>query len=170
MPLSTLRPKPPRRTSVATEEERAWISFYRRVGHDSALADEVLAQLDADGEMKRMHLALYLSCRESLRMYAERERRNARIGLFVRGVFHAVFVAMPAAAGRKLKRSGNLAVACLPEVNAEPAHAQVGRLTSEPPFEAARRAFEASAPAVASRSRTGLPPAAAEPTQVRAAE
>lgn len=51
MPLSTLRPKPPRRISVATEEERAWISFYRRVGHDSTLADEVLAQLDADAEM-----------------------------------------------------------------------------------------------------------------------
>jgi hypothetical protein len=55
MSLSSTRPKP-RRISVATEEERAWISFYQRVGHDAALALEVLAQLDADVEMKRMHL------------------------------------------------------------------------------------------------------------------
>lgn len=168
MSPSTLRPKP-RRASVATEEERAWIGFYRRVGHDAALATEVLAQLDADAEMKRMHLALYLSCRESLRTHAEREQRNTRIGLSVRWLLRGLFVAMPAAVGRRLKRGSDVAVACLPEVDAEPASAQVRRLASDPVFDAARSAFGATAP-VAPRSKAAAIAAAAEPSQALAAE
>ncbi len=168
MSPSTLRPRP-RRTTVATEEERAWIGFYRRVGHDVALATEVLAQLDADPEMKRMHLALYLSCRESLRTHAEREQRNTRIGLSVRWLLRGLFVVMPTAVGRRLKRGSDVAIACLPEVDAEPANAQVRRLASDPGFDAARNAFGATAP-VAPRGKAAATSAAAEPTQVRAAE
>jgi hypothetical protein len=47
-----------KRFGVEFEEERAWVSFYRRVRHDATLATEVLAQLEADAEMKRTHLAL----------------------------------------------------------------------------------------------------------------
>jgi hypothetical protein len=168
MSPSTLRPKP-RRASVATEEERAWIGFYRRAAHDAALATEVLAQLDADPEMKRLHLALYLSCRESLRTHAEREQRNTRIGLTVRWLLRGLFVALPAALGRKLKRGGDVAVACLPEVDAEPASAQVRRLTSDPDIDAARNAFGATSP-VSPRGKAVTTTAAAEPAQVRAAE
>lgn len=169
MSPSPFRPKP-RRTSVATEEERAWIGFYRRAGHDVALATEVLAQLDADPEMKRSHLALYLSCRESLRTHAEREQRNTRIGLSVRWLLRGLFVAMPAAIGRRLKRSGEVAVACLPEVDAEPASAQVRRLASDPEFDAAHKAFGAAMTAPPSRGKVATTSAAAEPSQVRAAE
>lgn len=77
-------PPRPKRSSVEQEEERAWISFYRRVGNDPALATEVLVQLDCDPQMKRMHLALYLCCRQSLQMNRERQARNKRIGQFVR--------------------------------------------------------------------------------------
>jgi hypothetical protein len=168
MSPSTLRPKP-RRTSVATEEERAWIGFYRRACHDVALATEVLAQLDADPEMKRLHLALYLSCRESLRTHAEREQRNTRIGLSVRWLLRGLFVALPAALGRRLRRGSDVAVACLPEVDAEPASAQVRRLASDPGFDAARSAFGATAP-VAPRGIAAATAAVAEPAQVRAAE
>lgn len=154
MSPSSLRPKP-RRTSVATEEERAWISFYQRVGQDATLAAEVLAQLEADVEMKRMHLALYLSCRESLRSHAVREQRNARIGRFV---------VMPRTVGRKLKRGGDIAVACLPEADAEPALAQVRRLASDPELRAARGAFEPAS------GGTAVASAAAGCPKVRAAE
>ncbi|TXH62957.1 MAG: hypothetical protein E6Q93_02420 [Burkholderiaceae bacterium] len=163
MSPSSLRPKP-RRTSVATEEERAWISFYQRVGQDATLAAEVLAQLEADVEMKRMHLALYLSCRESLRSHAVREQRNARIGRFVRRMLHGLFVVMPRTVGRKLKRGGDIAVACLPEADAEPALAQVRRLASDPELRAARGAFEPAS------GGTAVASAAAGCPKVRAAE
>ena len=74
----------PRRNAIGIEEERAWVSFYRRAGKDPVIAAEVLAQLDADPEMKREHLALYLCCCESLRLQQAREARNQRFGGFVR--------------------------------------------------------------------------------------
>src|SRR6218665_3324875 len=77
------RPRP-RRSGIEAEEERAWVEFYQRVRSDAVLAAEVLAQLDKDAEMKRSHLALYLSCKESLRREKAREARNKRIGYFVR--------------------------------------------------------------------------------------
>ena len=42
-------------------------------------ADELfsaLAQFESDPEMKRAHLALYLCCKESLRMHKARQARN----------------------------------------------------------------------------------------------
>ena len=68
-----------KRFGVEFEEERAWVSFYRRVRHDATLATEVLAQLEADPEMKRKHLALVLCCKESLRGHKSRRARNKRI-------------------------------------------------------------------------------------------
>ena len=61
-----------KRFGVEFEEERAWVSFYRRVRHDATLATEVLAQLEADAEMKRTHLALVLCCKEALRAHKAR--------------------------------------------------------------------------------------------------
>ena len=52
-----------KRTGIEYEEERAWVSFYKRVGNDLALATEVLSQLESDPEIKRSHLALYLCCK-----------------------------------------------------------------------------------------------------------
>lgn len=169
MSPSSPRPKP-RRASVATEEERTWISFYRRVGQDAALAAEVLAQLDADVEMKRMHLALYLSCRESLQSRAAREQRNDRIGRFVRRMFHDLFVAMPRSIGRKLKHGGDIAVACLPEADAEPARAQVRRLASDPEFGTARSTFESPTSVAPASGDTGVASPAPERPKARAAE
>ena len=161
MSPSSPRPKP-RRTSVATEEDRAWIGFYQRVGHDAALAVEVLAQLDADVEMKSMHLALYLSCRESLRSHAAREQRNERIGRFVRRTLYGLFVVLPTSVGRKMKRGGDIAVACLPEADAEPALAHVRRLASDPEFGAARGAFESPSSVASPSGDTGVASPAAE--------
>lgn len=73
-----------RRGTVDIEEQRAWVGFYKRVGRDAALAAEVMAQLDGDAEMKRRHLALYLSCKQSLRVHKARQARDKRIGQWLR--------------------------------------------------------------------------------------
>lgn len=133
----------PRRASVAAEEDRAWVSFYQRASKDPVIATEVLAQLEADAEMKREHLALYLCCRESLRLHQAREARNQRIGQFLRWLLAGVFVRMPKAVRRALGRGGDIAIACLPEAPSEPATAKVKRLAADPKVRAARAAFKA---------------------------
>lgn len=157
----------PKRSAIGVEEERAWVSFYRRAGKDPAIAAEVLAQLDTDAEMKREHLALYLCCRESLRLHQARQARNQRIGRFVRWLFGGLFVRFPADARRAIGRGGDLAAACLPDAGAEPASAQVQRLAKSPKVRAARTAFKAQV-ADGSPAPQGPPEVADHP--VRAAQ
>jgi hypothetical protein len=71
-----------KRSGIEHEEERAWVGFYQRVRSDAAIATEVMAQLDADPEMKRRHLALCLCCKQSLRTHKARQQRDKRIGQF----------------------------------------------------------------------------------------
>lgn len=133
---------PPRRSSVALEEDKAWIGFYRRTG-DPAIAAEILQQLEADAEMKRAHLALYLRCRESLRRHKERQARNKRIGQFVRMLCGALLLTPVHAVGKWLREGGNIAVACLPDAATEPAKRHVRRLAAESEFVHAQSAFSA---------------------------
>lgn len=134
----------PRRNAIAVAEERLWLSYYRRAGHDPSIAAEVLLQLDTDAEAKREHLALYLSCRESLRLHQVRQARNERIGQFVRWLLGGLFLRAPAATRRTLGRGSDLAVACLPETSVEPATVQVKKLTKDPKVRASRAAYKPS--------------------------
>ena len=144
--MSPEKPRPrTRRPGVEFEEERAWITFYRRVGQDTAIATEVLAQLEADPEMKRAHLALYLCCKESLRMHEALQARNKRIGQFVRWLCHGLFIAPARALRRALHRGGDIAAECLPETVKEPAVHRMRQLTREPEFAQAHSAFDAQA-------------------------
>lgn len=158
----------PRRASVAAEEDRAWVSFYQRAAKDPVIAMEVLAQLESDVEMKREHLALYLCCRESLRVHQAREARNQRIGQFVRWLLASVFVQMPKAVRRALGRGGDIAVACLPEAPSEPAAAKVKRLAADPEVRATRAAFKAQASTGTAAVSPTPAPAAEEPQAARA--
>ena len=154
----------PRRAAIVAQEDRAWVSFYQRVRSDPAIAEEVLTQLDADVLIKREHLALYLCCRESLRLHQARQMRNRRIGQFVRWVFGGIFIELPIALRRALGRGGDIVDACLPDAVAEPATAQLQRLASSPKVRAARTPLKAQAKA--------QPPAPAPmltPTQQQAA-
>ena len=150
----------PKRSGVEFEEERAWVSFYRRVRADVAIATEVLTQLEADPESKRAHLALYLCCKESLRMHKVRNARNKRIGLFVRWLCHGAFIVPMQGLRRGLRTGGDIAVECLPEPGKEPAVPQVRRLASDPEFANAAAGF--GQPAAA----TTVAPAAAETSTV----
>lgn len=79
---------PARRPGVAAEEERAWVDVYRRVGRDAAAAADVLSQLDRDPEMKRQHLALYLSCQAALRRHQAQQDRQQRLTFCLRRAWH----------------------------------------------------------------------------------
>lgn len=154
--MSLEKPRPrPRRSGIADEEECAWMDFYRRVGREPAIATEVLAQLDDDPEMKRTHLALYLRCKQSLRVHQHRQTRNQRIGQLVRWLCHGLFVAPVQALHRALNFGGDLAAECLPErvrVPVEPtvrAPRETGR-TSLPATPRPQAAPVAAAPAAAS--------------------
>ena len=72
-------------TSVALEEERVWVGFYRRVGNP-AIAAEVIQHLDADADQKRTHPALYLRCKESVRRKKAHQARTKRIRSFMRRI------------------------------------------------------------------------------------
>ncbi len=139
-----------RRCGVDGEEEKAWISFYRRVGNP-AIAAEVMHQLDSDPVMKRAHLALYLRCKESLRLQKARQARHERIGQFVRMLSTALLVAPVIAIQKLLRQSGDIAVACLPEVRKEPAVRHVKGLTQETEFAQAQSEFDRQAAVAASR-------------------
>ncbi|BBP02916.1 hypothetical protein TPL01_13550 [Sulfuriferula plumbiphila] len=135
-----------RRFGVDFEEEKAWVSFYRRVGNP-AIATEVMNQLESDPEMKRTHLALYLRCKETLRTQKARLARNKRIGQFVRMLSSAMFVAPVIAIQRLLHQSGEIAVECLPNVTSEPAARRVRSLTKEHGFAQAQSEFGSRAAA-----------------------
>jgi hypothetical protein len=83
--LPRLRLTRPYRTSVALEEERLWVGFYRRVANP-AIAAEVIQHLDGDADQKRTHPALYLRCKESLRKKKARQARTKRIRSFMRRI------------------------------------------------------------------------------------
>ena len=106
-----------------------------------AIATEVLAQLEADPKSKRAHLALYLCCKESLRMNKVRNARNKRFGLFVRWLCHGAFIVPLQGLRRGLLTGGDIAVECLPEPGKEPAVPQVRRLASDPEFANAAAGF-----------------------------
>ena len=163
----------PKRSDVEFQEERAWISFYRRVRADVPIATEVLAQLEADPESKRAHLALYLCCKESLRMHKVRSARNKRIGLFVRWLCHGAFIVPLQGLRRGLRLSGDIAVECLPEPGKEPAVPQVRRLASDPEFAHAAAGFvqpgAASTVAPAAAETSAMPSGALKPKAARTA-
>lgn len=137
-------PRKAKRSAVEIEEERAWVRFYRQVGQ-ADIAAEVLAQLDTDAQARHDHLALYLSCRESLRAHKARTQRNKRIGQFVRQAGR-VLVAEPLRALRqKTSRAIDLLVECLPEMRREPATAKVRQLRHDAEVARAHAEFETAA-------------------------
>lgn len=153
----------PRRDSIDAEEQRTWVAFYRRVGHDTALAAEVMTQLDGDAEMKRRHLALYLSCRQAVRAHKTRQARDKRIGMWlralVRGALLQPFVLAAMWTPRALNRARNLLAELIPPATAsvsrsakrsmpptsateEPASPQVRKLLKEAEFAEAHASFQ----------------------------
>lgn len=153
-------PRKAKRSAVEIEEERAWVRLYRQVGR-ADIAAEVLAQFDADAQARHDHLALYLSCRESLRAHKARTQRNKRIGQFVRQACRVLVAEPLRALGRKTSRAIDLLVECLPETRREPATAKVRQLRRDADIAQAHDAFDRKAPGSSSSDATSPAPLAA---------
>jgi hypothetical protein len=110
----------PYRTSVALEEERVWVGFYRRVANP-AIAAEVIQHLDADADQKRTHPALYLSCKESLLRKKARQARVKRIRSFMRRIFGGLLRRPVSNPRPQLRHSARIVVEGLSESMREPA-------------------------------------------------
>lgn len=122
---------PHQRHGISREEEKLWIGFYHRVHRDPALARELLALMKADAVMRREHLALYLCCRESLRIEQQRLWRDQQIA----GVVRRVIVEPWRALRRLWQRAGAITVQCLPESSPQPPSATY----SSPPHVVSQR-------------------------------
>lgn len=96
---------------INREEEKLWIGFYQRIHRDPSLANELLALMKQDAVMRREHLALYLCCRESLRIAQQRQLRDQQLARLV----NLVLLGPGRALRRLWRRSGDIAVQCLPE-------------------------------------------------------
>ena len=107
-------------TSVALEEERVWVGFYRRVGNP-AIAAEVIQHLDANADQKRTHPALYLRCKESLRRKKARQARTKRIRSFIRRILGGLLRHSERNPRPQLRPSVRNLVDGLPESMREPA-------------------------------------------------
>src|SRR5260370_19838027 len=90
--LPRLRITRPYRTSVALEEARLWVGFYRRVANP-AIAAEVIQHLDCDADQKRIHPGLYLRCKESLRKQKARQARTQRLRSLMRRILDGLLPA-----------------------------------------------------------------------------
>jgi len=125
------------------EEKRAWAGFYARVGKDPLLAAELIAQLDKDAELKRAHLALYMSSKEAMRAHQQRLSRNQRIAHAIRWLYRALFAVPAKWLVGGLRRSTDIALASLPEeASGEPAIRQVKRIARSGTFTADKAEFD----------------------------
>ena len=112
--LPRMRITRPYRTSVALEEERVWVGFYRRVGNP-AIAAEVIQHLDADADQKRTHPALYLRCKESVRRKKARQARVKRIRSFMRRILGSLLRHPESNPRRPLRHCARIVVEGPPE-------------------------------------------------------
>jgi hypothetical protein len=118
--LPRMRITRPYRTSVALEEERLWVGFYRHVGNP-AIAAEVIQHLDSDADQKRTHPALYLRCKESLRKKKARQARVKRIRSFLRRILVGLLRDFESNPRPQLRHSARVVVEGLSESMREPA-------------------------------------------------
>ena len=120
--LPRLRITRPYGTSVALEEERLWVGFYRRVANP-AIAAEVIQHLDGDADQKRTHPALYLRCKESLRKKKARQARTKRIRRwFMRRILGGLLRDPERRTRGQLRHNARIVVDGLPESMRAPPH------------------------------------------------
>lgn len=141
------------RVRIGGEEEKAWRGFYRDAGNPD-VAEEIIKELNADEEMKRAHLALYMSCKQTLRINKSRQARNRRIGQFVRWLAGKLCVAPWRFIFGWMRRGRDVAVECLPEVRKEPAEHKVEHLGKEGEFAQAKATFDATEAKVESSTKS----------------
>ena len=140
--MSNDKPRPRFPAGLNAEEKRAWAGFYARVGKDPLLAAELIAQLDKDIELKRAHLALYMSSKEAMRAHQQRLARNQRIAQAIRWLCRVLFMVPAQWLVSSMRRSTEIALASLPEgATGDPAIRQVKRVARNRTFAADKAEF-----------------------------
>ena len=148
--LPRMRITRPYRTSVALEEERLWVGFYRRVANP-AIAAEVIHHLDGDADQKRSHPALYLRCKESLRKKKARQARTKRIRNFMRRMLGGLLRHSESSLRPQLRHSARIVVEGLSESMREQAvqsRPQTAELAAAQPDGGQPNASRPSAPRI----------------------
>lgn len=141
--MSNDKPRPRSPAGFNAEEKKAWAAFYARVGKDPLLAAELIGLLDKDVELKRAHLALYLSSKEAMRAHQQRQVRNQRIAHAIRWLFRLSFAVPAQWLVSGLRRSTDIALASLPqEATGESAIRQVKRIARNSTSAADKAEFE----------------------------
>ena len=163
--LPRMRITRPYRTSVALEEERLWVGFYRRVANP-AIAAEVIQHLDGDADQKRTHPALYLRCKESLRKKKARQARTKRIRSFMRRILGGLLRDPERRTRGQLRHNSRIVVDGLSESMREPAQHAV---KSRPQTAELAAAQPEGGQPNASRASARLDAGAAAPRSAKAA-
>src|SRR4029453_171078 len=101
------------------EEDRAWSQLYAAIGQTST-AEEVVKQLDADPQSKRIHLALYIRAKTTLREQKAADARVERIGAFVRHALDFIVLGPLRLLRAALSLGASVAVEAMPPVRREP--------------------------------------------------
>jgi hypothetical protein len=144
-PTAQFDPRSNRRTA---EEDRAWTQLYASVGQ-APTAEEVVKQLDIDADARRIHLALYLRAKTTLRERRITDARSQRIAslvrTFVRSVVAIVVIGPFRLLRSLLSTSGDVAVEMLPPARRDPAKVRVNALTRDPEFAKAAERFTTTA-------------------------
>lgn len=146
-------------------EDRAWDALYRSV-NDPSTAAEVVELFDADPDVRKAHLALYLRCRQTVRAIELRRMRIERVAAFLQMAFFFV-ITTPVVGMIRLFRGGtDVAIELMPKPQgqvsgpsrkSEPAAKRVRNLKRKSATTPSQE-LNAVTPAPASASASSFPP------------
>ena len=121
-------------------EDRAWDALYRSE-NDPSTAAEVVELFDADPDVRKAHLALYLRCRQTVRAMEVQRIRIERVAAFLQRAFSFV-ITTPCVGMIRLFRDGSdVAVELMPQAQprvsgpskkSEPAARRMRKLKDNP--------------------------------------
>ncbi len=151
-------------------EDRAWDALYRSV-NDPSTAAEVVELFDADPDVRKAHLALYLRCRQTVRAMELRRMRIERVATFLQVAFFFV-ITRPFVGMIRLFRDGSdVAVELMPQAQSrvsgpskksEPAARRARKLNATTAADRSVQELNAFTPAPASASASSVPPNGAQ--------
>lgn len=158
--MSLIIPAPQRRHP--SPEELAWEALYRSA-NDPARASEVVDYFEMDPQLQKAHLALYLRCRQTVRVAEIRQYRTERAAAVVRWVLLCGFVMPMRALMEAFRRGRDVALEIPPALPAtaakkEPAAKRVRKLVRASPEIARAHAGFAGSQAPTPSATPGVEP------------
>lgn len=147
-------------------EDRAWDALYRSV-NDPSTATEVVELFDADPDVRKAHLALYLRCRQTVRAMELRRMRIERVATFLQVAFFFVITTPCVGLIRLFRDGSDVAVELMPKPQrqvsvssrkSEPAARRARKLKDNPEVAQVVQELQSAAPVPATSAGAALPP------------